>query len=132
MRVSPQQGTGGLLKQKVTGLLSLTLMMNGCPNILKQLHHYQSTWPECSVFATSYFLQDIKNQRNVIKLKKMPFTADRGLLTNYFEVASSSHPPLWTSAVVVKKEAILSVGGFPEGIKSGEDLLTWARLGSYF
>lgn len=29
---------------------------------------------------------------------------------------------------MVKKEAIMSVGGFPIGIKSGEDLLTWARL----
>ena len=82
--------------------------------------------------ATSYFLQDFKNQRKIIKLKKLPFTGDCGLLTNYFEVASSSHPPLWTSAVVVKKEAILSVGGFPEGIKSGEDLLTWARLAATF
>jgi hypothetical protein len=29
---------------------------------------------------------------------------------------------------MVKKEAILFVGGFPEGVKSGEDLLTWAKL----
>jgi hypothetical protein len=30
--------------------------------------------------------------------------------------------------VVVKKTAVNAIGGFPEGIKSGEDLLTWARL----
>ena len=102
------------------------------PQYLETVVSLSESWPECSVVATSYFLQDIKTQRNVIKLKKMPFTADQGLLTNYFEVASSSHPPLWTSAVVVKKEAILSVGGFPEGIKSGEDLLTWARLAAAF
>ena len=35
---------------------------------------------------------------------------------------------MWTSAVIVKKSAIQSIGGFPVGIKSGEDLLTWARL----
>ena len=33
-----------------------------------------------------------------------------------------------TSAVMVRKSAIQAVGGFPVGIKSGEDLLTWARL----
>ena len=43
-------------------------------------------------------------------------------------MASSSHPPLWTSAVVVRKTAIEEIGGFPIGIRSGEDLLTWARL----
>ena len=29
---------------------------------------------------------------------------------------------------MVRKEAIQSIGGFPLGIRSGEDLLTWARL----
>ena len=29
---------------------------------------------------------------------------------------------------MVRKSAIEAVGGFPVGIKSGEDLLTWARL----
>ena len=29
---------------------------------------------------------------------------------------------------MVKKMAIQAIGGFPLGIKSGEDLLTWARL----
>ena len=50
------------------------------------------------------------------------------ILSNYFEVACCSHPPLWTSAVVVRKTALQAIGGFPVGVKSGEDLLTWARL----
>ena len=33
---------------------------------------------------------------------------------------------------MVRKQAILSVGGFPVGVKSGEDLLTWARLATNF
>ena len=33
---------------------------------------------------------------------------------------------------MVKKEAIQSIGGFPVGIKSGEDLLTWARLATLY
>ena len=39
-----------------------------------------------------------------------------------------SPAPLWTSAVMVRKRAVQAIGGFPEGIRSGEDLLTWARL----
>jgi hypothetical protein len=58
----------------------------------------------------------------------LPFEGNCGELTNYFRVASSSHPPLFTSAVMVRRTAILAVGGFPVGVKSGEDLLTWARL----
>ena len=50
---------------------------------------------------------------------------------NYFAVAAN-RPPLWTSAVAVTKKAIKDVGGFPVGIASGEDLLTWARLAMKF
>ncbi|GHS97418.1 glycosyl transferase [Bacteroidia bacterium] len=85
------------------------------------------TFPECQVFACAYVFKKGKKITLVV-LNKIPFQGEKGLLTNYFEVASCSHPPLWTSAVVVKKEAIQSVGGFPEHVTSGEDLLTWARL----
>ena len=52
----------------------------------------------------------------------------RGIIENYFLVASTSDPPLTASSIVIDKQAILRIGGFPEGIGSGEDLLTWARL----
>lgn len=91
---------------------------------------YQLSWkyPECSVFACNYEFHDTAGNVKPTIIHKLPFVGETGILTNYFEVASCSHSPLWTSAVMVKKQALLSVGGFPVGIKSGEDLLTWARL----
>ena len=85
-------------------------------------------YPECSVFACAYERRNNNRELKPLKLNKMPFSSQTGVLTNYFEVASCSHPPLWTSAVTAKKEAILSVGGFLLGVKTGEDLLMWARL----
>jgi len=85
-------------------------------------------YPTCDVFACAYQFRTYKGDLRPAILNKMPFSSEAGILTNYFEVASCSHPPLWTSAVTAKKEAILSVGEFPVGVKSGEDLLTWARL----
>jgi len=38
--------------------------------------------------------------------------------------ASAIHP----SALVVKKELLRRIGGFPEGVKAGEDIDTWLRL----
>lgn len=98
------------------------------PEYLETIHSLALTYPQCKVLATSYYLQDFTGQKKSIRLNKMIFKDDQGELTNYFEVASYSHPPVWSSAVVVNKNAIQSVGGFPVGIKSGEDLLTWARL----
>jgi glycosyltransferase involved in cell wall biosynthesis len=85
-------------------------------------------YPECSVFATSYTMQRYDGIIKEIILNRIPFSGDHGVLTNYFEVASYSHPPIWTSAVAVKRESIVSIKGFPTGIKAGEDLLAWARL----
>jgi len=85
-------------------------------------------YPECSVYACNYEFRDSKGNVTPTIIRKLPFEGEDGILSNYFEVASCSHPPLWTSAVVIKKSAIQAIGGFPVGIKSGEDLLTWARL----
>ena len=85
-------------------------------------------YPECDVFTMNYAFQDTKGKKAPTIINNLPFRAKDGILTNYFEVASCSHPPLWTSAVMVRKSALQCIGGFPIGIKSGEDLLTWARL----
>lgn len=83
---------------------------------------------DCDVFATNYRMEYSNGDITPAQINKLRFTGDTGVMENYFEVASCSHPPLWTSAVMVRKSAMESIGGFPVGIKSGEDLLTWARL----
>jgi len=85
-------------------------------------------YPTCDVFACAYQFRTYKGDLKPVILNKMPFPDETGILTNYFEVASCSHPPLWTSAVTAKKEALLSTGGFLLGVRAGEDLLMWARL----
>lgn len=85
-------------------------------------------YPQCKVHATNYEFRDTEGNITPTTINNLDIQEQDGVLDNYFEVAAVSHPPLWTSAVVVNKEAIMSIGGFPEGIKSGEDLLTWARL----
>ncbi len=95
---------------------------------LKTQYELTQKYPECSVFACNYEFKDTQGRVTPTIIRKLPFKGEDGILSNYFEIASCSHPPLWTSAVIVKKSAIQSIGGFSIGIKSGEDLLTWARL----
>jgi glycosyltransferase involved in cell wall biosynthesis len=98
------------------------------PEFLETMQFLARTYLQCRVVACAYLLQDHHGNQKPIVLHKMPFMGEHGVLANYFEVASCSHPPVWTSAVVAGKEALISIGGFPVGIISGEDLLTWARL----
>jgi glycosyltransferase involved in cell wall biosynthesis len=85
-------------------------------------------YPTCSVFATNYRFRDQLGRETPTILRHLRLAATDGILTNYFEVASDSHPPLWTSAIMVRTAAIRAIGGFPLGIRLGEDLITWAKL----
>ena len=98
------------------------------PTYLETMQKLALLYPHCSILGSAYEMQDHLDNRKSIILKKIPFTGEEGVLSNYFEIASCSHPPLCSSAVMVRKDAIRNIGGFPVGITSGEDLLTWARL----
>lgn len=98
------------------------------PDHLGDLLGLVGTFPECDIFATNYVNKLPDGTTFPNRLNRLPFDEKTGIIDNYFVMAANSNPPLWTSAVMVRREAILNAGGFPVGIKSGEDLLTWARL----
>ena len=101
-------------------------------NYLQAQTDLLNKYAECKVFACNYYFRNLKNRITLTKINNLPFHETDGILSNYFKVASCSNSPLWTSAVMVSKDAIVSIGGFPVGVKSGEDLLTWARLARKF
>ena len=97
------------------------------PEFLSEIVSLQREFPNCRAQATTYVQCQNGEKKNII-LNKLPFTGERGVLTNYFEVATHSNPPVWTGAVCIERALLQELGGFPLGIKSGEDLLTWARI----
>lgn len=89
-------------------------------------------YPQCDIFAVNYQFKDINGTVTPTIIRNLPFKGENGVLSNYFEVASSSHPPICSITIMARKKAFQAIGGFPLGIKSGEDLLTWARLACNF
>lgn len=98
------------------------------PDYLQTQYELTQKYSECSVFACNYEFVHADGSVHPTIIHKLPFEGTDGILSNYFEVASCSHPPICSISIMVRREAIQSIGGFPIGIKSGEDLLTWARL----
>ena len=98
------------------------------PEYLATQYGLYQKYPEGSVYASNYEFRDSEGKVTPTIIRKLPFEGEDGILSNYFEVASCSHPPICSISIMVKKTAIQAIGGFPLGIKSGEDLLTWARL----
>ena len=98
------------------------------PAFLETIERLSIDFPQAAVFATSYFYCEGDGRTRPPGFRGLPDPPWEGILEDYFGVAARSDPPLWSSAIAVKKEAICAVGGFPVGVTSGEDLLTWARL----
>ena len=98
------------------------------PTYLETQMALAEKYPQCNVFATNYEFRDSEGNVRPTIIRRLPFDGEDGVLTNYFEVASHSHPPICSITIMVRKTAIQDVGGFPVGIAAGEDLLTWAQL----
>lgn len=102
------------------------------PSYLETQYSLYKKYPECSVFACNYEFRDADGNVRPTIIRKLPFQEIDGILSNYFKVASFSHPPICSISIMVKKSALKDICGFPIGIKSGEDLLTWAKLAVKF
>ncbi len=99
------------------------------PNHLDELSHLKMKFLTCKIFAVNYKIVDFNGkERFPIKTDLFDFNETQGIIQNYFEIAIKTAPPLWTSAVAVDKKSLQDVGGFPVGIRLGEDLLVWALL----
>lgn len=97
------------------------------PEFLAEIVTLQQEFPDCKAQATAYINHCNGVSTNII-LNKIPFTGNHGIMTNYFDVASHSHPPVCSICVCIERALLQKIGGFPMGITSGEDLLTWARV----
>jgi glycosyltransferase involved in cell wall biosynthesis len=93
------------------------------PQFLSTILALQADFPDAHWFATSYEIRPLAGRGYVSRLNGLGENFSRGIISDYFKVAIISDPPVCS---------IQSIGGFPVGIASGEDLLTWARLAVHF
>ena len=96
-------------------------------NFLEIIRRMVILYPDCGLYATRYFLRFPSKRLRSAIVRGLPINFE-GILENYFQIAINSYPPVWTSAVCARKTALSKINGFPVGVKSGEDLLTWAKI----
>ena len=96
------------------------------PQFLSEIHSLWKTFPSEAMYATRYIYQE-QNGRRRLPIIALPVEW-KGIIPDYFAVAAYSDPPVWSSAVVIRKDLLDAIGGFPEDIRVGEDLLTWAKI----
>lgn len=96
------------------------------PEFLENTSKLINEFPEADVFGSSYLIK----QNNSIKTPPTYKLFEKdwiGLIPNYLEICNIGYM-FNSSSVVIKKSALLKVGGFPSDINYGEDVDTWIRL----
>ena len=100
------------------------------PEFLETISELVKAHNDCDVFATGYFQQFGNKKIRVLPIK-MP-DGFHGKIDNFFFLIEKFPTPIHSSAIAVRRTAILSTGGFCLGVYSGEDLLMWATLGAKY
>jgi glycosyltransferase involved in cell wall biosynthesis len=102
------------------------------PDFLAAILALREEYPQAGWFATGYEIRPDFGAARIPRLSGLASDFKRGFLPDYFCIASRSDPPVCSSVVAVIKKNLQAIGGFPAGITSGEDLLTWARLAARY
>jgi glycosyltransferase involved in cell wall biosynthesis len=96
------------------------------PDHLERLWQLRADYPGTVAWAMNYHVVDLAGGLtpgvSVVTEPRLVLTPE-----NYFRIARHG-TPVFSSAVAVDKAALQRVGGFPAGVRLGEDLDTWIRL----
>lgn len=88
--------------------------------------------PAAGAFGTAFEIISPGGTRAVSRALTLRETGRRhALLPDYFRDALSGFV-LWSSAVAVHKRVFRELGGFPPGVRLGEDLDMWTRIGARY
>jgi len=98
------------------------------PAFLEEMSKLIEEFPDAGIYGTSYtIVNETKHKTRVAPIGVEP-GFEKGYI-NYCQVyAKTLAMPLWTGAVSIPRTVFDEMGGFPKGIKLGEDFLLWIRI----
>ncbi len=97
------------------------------PDHLANLAQAIEQLPDCVAWATAYFVVPESGATRAIVLPAEQVGRTQ-VMPDYFAQIRSHEHPVHSSAVMVRREVMLRLGGFPLGVSAGEDIIMWSRL----
>lgn len=92
------------------------------PTYLEKMAQLIEDYPEAGLYASNYVYYKLGKTR----------VAVNNIETGYFNYPKAyyegSAMPIWTGAAMIPRNVFEEMGGFPLGIKLGEDFLLWSKI----
>jgi len=95
------------------------------PNHLETLHRLTVRWPEASLASTAHY---IKRDGEMYEARSTLPADWEGVVDNFFRFYAKGLSLVNSSTVCVNRRALMRKGGFPVGVRRGEDIIAWTRL----
>ena len=98
------------------------------PSYLEEMSKLIDAFPDAGIYGTNYtIVNETKHKTRVARIG-VEDAFQQGWLNYCQAYASTMYMPLWTGAVCIPRTVFDEVGGFPKGIKLGEDFLLWIHI----
>lgn len=94
------------------------------PTYLEELDKLITEYPDTGLYATNYVYYKPGKTHVALHL-------ERGYM-NYPEAYLHGEMPVWTGTACMPRRVFDEMGGFPVGIKLGEDFLLWAKTALHY
>lgn len=98
------------------------------PSFLTEMSKLIEEFPDAGIYGTNYTIVNETKRKTRVAHVGLEDGFVKGYI-NYCKVyAKTMYMPLWTGAVCMPRIVFDEMGGFPKGIKLGEDFLLWMRI----
>jgi glycosyltransferase involved in cell wall biosynthesis len=94
------------------------------PEYLEEMNRLIQEYPDAGLYASNYVYYKPGKTHVALNL-------ERGYM-NYPEAYLHGEMPVWTGAACMPRKVFDEMGGFPNGIKLGEDFLLWAKSALHY
>ena len=94
------------------------------PDFLTSVDRALNEYPDAELISTGYKVGPAHGLRDTDFGLQAPIVP----AFDYYGITVRSIAPICASAVALKRDVLLSFGGFPEDISLGEDIMTWTRF----
>lgn len=97
------------------------------PTFIETVTDLQLRFPQASIWATAFELVHGNSRSAAATWPHLPQDPHGGLIDDFL-MSCLQVPPICASGFLCRKRLLQDVGGFPEGVRLGEDFDTWVRL----
>jgi glycosyltransferase involved in cell wall biosynthesis len=97
------------------------------PDFITHIQRLYLNFPGCGAYATAYEIIQPGGSIFHYPIGEVPPSPWIGIIPNFFRMIQIS-VPFFPSSIAIPKKVFREIGGFPEGVKRGGDIVMWIKL----